>query len=146
MASIIIAIISAVISLVAIIVSIRSFLQGKKEAFQNEAQKLISQKNEFLNSYMQICTGDFDDETREYLMSEITGNYCNAFESACSLYLKNAIDKQLFKATFIDEVKTICSGEGIAAGLELPVSRNSEEVYKALRTVGTEWGVLKQHE
>ena len=95
---------------------------------------------------MQICTGDFDDETREYLMSEITGNYCNAFESACSLYLKNAIDKQLFKATFIDEVKTICSGEGIAAGLELPVSRNSEEVYKALRTVGTEWGVLKQHE
>ena len=82
MISVIIAIISAVISLVAIIVSIRSFQQGKKEAFQNEAQKLISQKNEFINSYMQICFGDFDDELREYLMSEITSNYCNAFESA----------------------------------------------------------------
>ena len=146
MGSIIIASVSAVVSIVAIVVSVRTYWQGKKEAFQNEAQKLFSQKNEFLTAYMSICSSDYSDEIKEYLLSEITSNYCNAFESACNLYLKNAIDQELFKTVFKEEIKAICTHEGISKGLEMPVSKSSGDVYKAIRDVGMEWGFFVNYD
>ena len=142
MTGVVVSIISAGVAFIALIISIRSFFQGKKVAFQNEAQKLFSQKNEFLNGYMRIVSENIDDNIKEYLLSELASNYCNTFESACSLYLRKAIDQDLFKEVFIDELRSICSNDGIASGLEFPVSKATGDIYQAIRTVGKEWGIM----
>lgn len=142
-ASLIIAVISMVISFAAVYYTRNEYLQVKKDSFQTVSQLLITEKDSFLDAYRLLCNEiDINAEQRNYLLKEHASNYCNAFEMACQLYLKNAIDKDLFRETFKDEVKTIVNGYGVAFLLDNPPQMFDGEVYSSIVTVAEEWGIV----
>lgn len=146
--SIVISVASAVVAAVSALYTARGFLQSKKAATQEIIQFLINQKNEYLSTYAMITErldkdslGSEETVVIDYLLSEATSNYCNAFECACSLYNRNAINKRIFKEMFKDEIQSIMHGEGIAAVLKTPIITTEGNVYSAIRKVAKEWGI-----
>ena len=140
--SLLIAIFSLAVAITAAIFSILAFLQSRKDAFQSISQVLLSSKNSFLVAYKTIINDStLTTEQRDYLLQEHAYNYCDAFEVACDLYLKKAINQNLFRNAFKDEVETICNGCGIADLIENPPSLFKGDIYKSICKVAEEWGL-----
>ena len=139
-----IAIVSVILSFVAIIYTALSFQQRKKETFQIIAQHLIEQKSAFLEGYLGVCSKKLEENEKSYLIEELASNYCNAFEYACSLYKKKAIDKKLFKDVFMNEIESICLGKGIAGIFDDTIKRVNSNVYEEIWSVGDEFGIASK--
>lgn len=110
-----VAIWSAIISLLAFAVSIYAICQNKKDTFQTVASLIISQKNFFLDVYSRHHKSYETDENSKFLIDEAASNYYNSLEGACGLYLKNGLDKNLFETMFKEEISTLEEGLGIAS-------------------------------
>ena len=131
---------SLTISICAIYFTIKTYVLNKRQAFQAVAKSLIDQKNIFLSTYTQVCDDlSMNDEIKDYILSELSSNYCNAYEYACDLYLNNGIDKKLFRSVFKDEIEAIVQNQGIASKMGKLISDEKSEVYNAIRTVAKEW-------
>lgn len=126
-----IAIISLIIAVCSAIIAIKTHYQSKKDAYHNVATFLMEQKNEFISEYAAICEMA-ESEEKKYLLSELAATYCNAFESACSLYLEKAINRKLFENVFKDEIASICKGDGIANLIDINDPDNPD-YYKQIK-------------
>jgi len=140
---------SLIISLVSLIVAAaaawfagKAFFQSRKDAFQSVSQVLLASKSAFLEAYRSIVSDKtITIDQRNYLLEEHASNYCDAFEVACNLYINRALDRELFKDVFKDEIETICNGCGIATFLENPPCLFKGDVYKNIVEVAEEWGI-----
>lgn len=140
--SLVVSILSFVTAVVAAQFAAKAFFQSRKDAFQSVSQVLLSSKNSFLVAYQSVVNDDtLTTEQRDYLLKEHAYNYCDAFEVACNLYLKKAIDQDLFKSVFKDEIETICNGCGIANLIDNPPSLFEGDVYKNIVKVAQSWGI-----
>lgn len=135
--SLAVSIVSIVLSVSAIIFTYLNFIQTKKDAFRSLSEFLIEQKESFINSIKDTYSIS-DEDIKTYMQRELASNYCNAYEHACGLYLNNAIDKELFKNVFRDEILLIVNGEGVAE----PVAnllKGDARIYENIKKVGKEF-------
>lgn len=79
--------ISIVISIIALVISVFSWIQNKRESFQQIVSLIITQKTFFLETYEKHADKYGENKNSKYLIDEAAANYCNALESACALYL-----------------------------------------------------------
>lgn len=128
----VVAIVSLIIAVIALIFTAVNYRQVKKDAYNNLAISLIEQKNAYLESYLNNLVNT-SEKASAYVDRELATNYCNAFEHACGLYLKGGIDKKLFLDTFKDEIISIGNGEGIAKRVDL--EHISDSCYSNIKEV-----------
>lgn len=134
--SLILSILATIGALVAGGYTATGFFQSKKNAFISIAHDLIDGKNAFLEGYQNLQNAE--DEDYAYLKEEYAANYCNILEYACELYLKNGIDKKLFKNTFKYEVIAIANKNGPASFLNDDFTTN-DDIYASIKKVKDEF-------
>ena len=132
-----IAIVAVVVAIASAVFTYKIYFQGKKDAFQSISEVILHEKNSFLEAYRIL----FNDESikrkdRDYLLAEHASNYCNAFEIACQLYLKDAIDADMFEETFKEEIESIYKGENVAEPIKKELYHNT-----SIKKVAEQWGI-----
>ena len=133
--------ISLGISVVALIISLVTISQSKKEAFHSTVALIASMKQNYLEMYA-LHNSNYDkDSDAKYVIEEAAANYINSVEIACALYLNNGINKKLFKIVLKDELEIISRTEGVASFLSIGDMDGSNDVYKNIRLVSKELGV-----
>ena len=132
-----IAIVAVVVAIASAVFTYKIYFQGKKDAFQSISEVILHEKNSFLEAYRILFTDEsIKRKDRDYLLAEHASNYCNAFEIACQLYLKDAIDADMFEETFKEEIESIYKGENVAEPIKKELYHNT-----SIKKVAEQWGI-----
>lgn len=108
----------------------------QKQHFFSQMNLLYSQKRPWESRFKFISKMYSHRKTEwEYIFKSEVRGYLNVYEYACCMYLANAINKDLFKECFKDEVISIFSKDWGKGSAGISVKDSSTDIYCCIRKV-----------
>lgn len=136
-------IVTLVLSLISIIVSVFVFFKSRELTIKynnlvagQQALQIREDVSSARRRYEDLCLQAFPDnqDIIKFTIKSSIEDLCNTYDLACSLYLSNRLDKEIFKKQYFDEIKNIVESPNFKDKYVQPYTK-----YQATSKVYNEW-------